>query len=85
MLSFQSVIPGLMQWKQFPSHCLLAMNGEKKVASVWKPRRSDPFSTELLPTMDKPELLTGPQCDDFVDIEKYVHVYIHSNYSFGYV
>ena len=61
-----------MQWKQFPSHCLLAMDGEKKLSSVWKPRRTDPFSSDLLPVMDKPELLSGPQADDFADLERYV-------------
>ena len=73
----QSVIPGLMQWKQFPSHCLVAMDGEKKIASVWKPRRTNPFSTDLLPTMSMPELLPGPQHDDLVDLEKYIHVQCH--------
>ena len=52
------------------------MDQEKKIASVWKPRRSDPFSTDLLPVMSKPELLSGPQLDDLVDLEKYVHANI---------
>ena len=51
------------------------MDGEKKIASVWKPKRSDPFSPELLPVMTKPELLSGPQPDDFVDLERYVPTY----------
>ena len=66
-----------MQWKQFPSHCLIAMDGEKKIASVWKPRRTDPFSTDLLPAMSNPELPSGPQHDDLVDLEKYnIHVHV---------
>ena len=68
-----------MQWKQFPSHCLLAMDGEKKLSSVWKPRLTDPFSSDLLPTMDKPELLSGPQPDDFADLERYTSEH-YNNY-----
>ena len=65
-----------MHWKQFPSHCLIAMDGEKKIASVWRPRQTDPFSADLLPVMSKPELLSGPQHDDLVDLEKYVYVHV---------
>ena len=37
-VSVQDVIPGVMHWKQFPSHCLLTLEGEKKLSTVWKPR-----------------------------------------------
>ena len=37
-LSVQDVIPGVMRWKQFPSHCLVSLEGEKKFSTVWKPR-----------------------------------------------
>ena len=76
MYVLQSVIPGMMEWKKFPSNCLLAMDGERKMATMFKPRRSDPFSTDLLPAMDDVELLSGPQFDDMVDLERY-SVFVH--------
>lgn len=72
----QDVIPEVMQWKQFPNHYLIASENHRRLASVWKPRWSDPFSSDLLPAQangaSELQLLTGPQPDDFVDPEWYV-------------
>ena len=62
-----------MDWRSFPSHCLIAIDGERKMATLFKPRRSDPFSTDLLPVVEDPELLSGPQPDDMVDLDRYVY------------
>ena len=69
----QDVIPEVMQWKQFPNHYLIANENHRRLASVWKPRWSDPFSSDLLPAQangaSELQLLTGPQPDDYVDPE----------------
>ena len=51
------------------------MEGDRKLATVWKPRWTDPFSTELLPAKangtPEVELLSQAQPDDFVDEKRY--------------
>ena len=56
-----------MKWKHFHSPFLSTSDERKYLVSRWRPRLSDPFSTELLPVMTHPPQLQGPQKDDIVD------------------
>eukprot|EP00731_Ephydatia_muelleri_P007799 Em0004g137a len=62
----QDIIPDLMKWKQFPAHCLIAMEKEKAFCTVWKPRWSDPFAEDT-PEYTDAQFLTGPHPDDNMD------------------
>ena len=76
----QDVIPEVMQWKRFPNQYLVSTEGQRKLATHWKPQWNDPLKTDLLPAQanaaSELQLMTGPQPDDFVDNERYVHVLI---------
>lgn len=69
--SIQDIIPGVMNWKTFPSPCLTAFQSDMKLISLWKPNLSNPFSSDLLPNSQQNQaLMTGVQHDDIVDIKK---------------
>ncbi|CAB1327914.1 unnamed protein product, partial [Coregonus sp. 'balchen'] len=52
------VIRGVMTWKKFPSAALAALANTPTLTSSWAPRMSDPFNSDILPTM-APTALNG--------------------------
>ena len=48
------------------------------MASIWKPTRSDSFSSDMLPTGGSSDLglMSGQQPDDFVDENRCACVYV---------
>ncbi|XP_015214048.2 cilia- and flagella-associated protein 221 [Lepisosteus oculatus] len=55
------VIRGLMTWKKFPSAALSTLSTTPTLTSSWTPRRSDPFSYDLLPVVVPPVLQGLPE------------------------
>ncbi|MBN3326823.1 PCDP1 protein, partial [Atractosteus spatula] len=55
------VIRGLMTWKKFPSAALNTLSTTPTLTSSWTPRRSDPFSYDLLPVVVPPVLQGLPE------------------------
>ncbi|KAL1021897.1 hypothetical protein UPYG_G00019440 [Umbra pygmaea] len=45
------VIRGVMTWKKFPSAALASLSSSSTLTSSWAPRMSDPFNTDILPTV----------------------------------
>lgn len=62
-LDREDVIKGIMAWKKFPSQGLISLSNTPTITDVWVPRRSNPFSTDLLP-LETPHLLSGLPEDD---------------------
>lgn len=62
-----------MKWKLFPSPFLASLEGQKTLSSVWKPCLSDPFSKDLIPCMENPVQLKGPQPDDIMSERYMIH------------
>ncbi|XP_052344583.1 cilia- and flagella-associated protein 221-like [Oncorhynchus keta] len=52
------VIRGVMTWKKFPSAALASLSNSPTLTSSWAPRMSDPFNSDILPTM-APTALNG--------------------------
>ncbi|XP_021464399.1 cilia- and flagella-associated protein 221 [Oncorhynchus mykiss] len=52
------VIRGVMTWKKFPSAALAALSNTPTLTSSWAPRVSDPFNSDILPTL-APTALNG--------------------------
>ncbi len=74
------MIPEMMQWKRFPNQYLVSTEGQRKLATQWKPQWNDPVGTDLLPAhangASELQLMTGPQPEDFVDNERYCTYYV---------
>ena len=66
-LEREGVIPGVMNWKKFPSHGLVAMS-TPSLYHVYVPRWSDPFGEELIPS-NTPELLNSLPSDDQLEFD----------------
>uniref|UniRef100_M3XID5 Uncharacterized protein n=1 Tax=Latimeria chalumnae TaxID=7897 RepID=M3XID5_LATCH len=59
----KEVIRGIMTWKKFPSAAFSALASTPTITSAWMPRRSDPFSVDMLPVLVSPTLINLPEKD----------------------